>query len=251
MEHTAAFWIAAAVATFFVGMSKGGIPMVAMLGVPILSVFIAPGMAAGLLLPMYILADVYAIWLFRGQYSRRNVCILVPAAAIGVLGAFLLVSRVPVEATKLVVALIGLGYLADALRKRLVRDHRARAADVPRGMIWGALAGFTSYISHAGGPPYQAYVLPQKLPKMTFAGTSAITFACINWMKLPAYVLAGQLTWSSLQLVAVLAPVALFGAWAGYRVTRWLPERLFFVLINVALGLLCLKLLGEVLAVWL
>lgn len=246
-----AFWIAAGAATFFIGMSKGGIPMVAMLGVPILSIFIAPGMAAGLLLPMYILSDAYAIWLFRGQYSARNIAILVPAGVIGVLIAFVVVSRVPVEATKLIVALIGLGYLANALRKRLAKDMRPREADVLRGLFWGALSGFTSYISHAGGPPYQAYTLPQKLPKMTFAGTTAIVFACINLMKLPTYVLAGQLTWDSLKQVSVLAPLSLFGAWAGYRVTRWLPERVFFILINTALGLLCLKLLSEVAAAWL
>ncbi|MBY6004198.1 sulfite exporter TauE/SafE family protein [Salipiger bermudensis] len=250
MEQTVAFWIAAAVATLFVGMSKGGLPMVAMLGVPILSVFIPPPAAAGLLLPMYILADIYAVWLFRGYYSARNLKILIPAAAIGIFVAFLLISRVPVEATKLVVALIGLGYLGDALRKRLAGDFAARPADVPRGLFWGALAGFTSYISHAGGPPFQAYTLPQKMPKMMFAGTATITFACINWMKLPPYILAGQLDWQSLKQVAVLAPLALFGAWTGYRLTRWLPERAFFVLVNVALGLLCLKLLVEVGQAW-
>ncbi|MBN9887780.1 sulfite exporter TauE/SafE family protein [Salipiger abyssi] len=250
MEQTAAFWIAAGMATFFVGMSKGGLPMVAMLGVPILSVFIPPAAAAGLLLPMYILADLYAVWLFRGQYSARNLKILIPASAIGILAAFLLVSRVPVEASKLVVALIGLGYLLDALRKRLSGDFRSRPADVPRGLFWGALAGFTSYISHAGGPPFQAYTLPQKLPKMTFAGTATITFACINWMKLPPYILAEQVTWESLKQISVLAPVALIGAWSGYRVTKWLPERIFFTLINIALGLLCLKLLSEVAQAW-
>lgn len=251
MEHSLAYWVAAAAATFFVGMSKGGLPMVAMLGVPILSVFTTPAAAAGLLLPMYILADFYAVWLFRGQYSARNLKILIPASVLGVLAAFLLVSRVPVEASKLVVALIGLGYLVSALRKRLAGDFAAREADVPRGVFWGALTGFTSYISHAGGPPFQAYMLPQKLPKMTFAGTAAFTFACVNWMKLPTYILAGQVTWESLQQIAALAPVALAGAWAGFRVTKWMPERGFFILINIALGLLCLKLLWEVAQAWL
>ncbi|MCR8550336.1 sulfite exporter TauE/SafE family protein [Salipiger sp. P9] len=250
MEPSWTFWIAAGAATFFVGMSKGGLPMVAMLGVPILSVFIPPAAAAGLLLPMYILADVYAVWLFRGQYSARNLKILIPAAAIGIWVAFLLVSRVPVEASKLVVALIGVSYLASALRKRLSGDYRSRPADVPRGLFWGALSGFTSYISHAGGPPFQAYTLPQKLPKMTFAGTATITFACINWMKLPAYVLAGQVTWDSLRQIAFLAPLALAGAWVGYRLTTRLPERAFFALVNIALGLLCLRLFWEVGQAW-
>ncbi|EPX75889.1 sulfite exporter TauE/SafE family protein [Salipiger mucosus] len=240
-----AFWFAAALATFFVGMSKGGLPMVAMLGVPILSIFIAPAAAAGLLLPMYILADCYGIYLFRGSFSARNLCILIPATAIGILLAFLFISRIPVPATKLLVGAIGLGYLIDALRKRLRQDFRAKPADVPRGLIWGALAGFTSYVSHAGGPPFQAYTLPQKLPKMTFAGTATILFACVNWMKLPPYILAGQVTLNSLSQIAVLAPLALLGAWSGFRVTKWLPEKVFFTLVNAALLAVSVKLLWE------
>lgn len=250
MEHSWAYWVAAALATYFVGMSKGGLPMIAMLGVPILSFFVPPAAAAGLLLPMYILADCYAIWLFRKDFSARNIKILLPASAIGILLAYLFISRIPVEASKLLVALIGFGYLLDALRKRLMGDMRPRPADVPRGLFWGALAGFTSYISHAGGPPFQAYTLPQKLPKMTFAGTAAILFACINWMKLPPYILAGQVTWNSLMQIAVLAPLALIGAWSGFRVIRWLPERAFFAVINLALFVVSAKLLWEVLVAW-
>ncbi|ANT59627.1 hypothetical protein AYJ57_04150 [Salipiger sp. CCB-MM3] len=250
MDDGSGFWIAAALATYCVGASKGGLPMIAMLGVPILSLFTTPAAAAGLLLPMYILADLYALWLFRGEFSRRNLTILIPAAALGILLAFLCISRVPPEAGKLLVALVGVYYLGDALRRRLVRDSRARPADVPRGLFWGALAGFTSYVSHAGGPPFQAYTLPQKLSKMRFAGTAAILFACINWMKLPPYVLAGQVTWGSLGHVALLAPVALFGAWSGHRLVRWLPERAFFAAINTALALLTLRLLWEVATAW-
>ncbi len=250
MEHSVAYWVTASLAVYFIGMSKGGLPMVAMLGVPILSIFIPPAKAAGLLLPMYILADLYAIWLFRGSYSARNLKILIPASAIGILLAFLFVSRIPTAATELLVALIGLGYLASAWRKRLKKDDRARPADVPRGLFWGALAGFTSYISHAGGPPFQAYTLPQKMPKMVFAGTATILFACINWMKLPPYILAGQVTLESLEQIAVLAPLALFGAWSGYRVIRWLPEKVFFALINIALLAVSLRLLWDVWEAW-
>ncbi len=250
MEDGSGFWIAAVLATFCVGASKGGMPVIAMLGVPMLTLFIAPAAAAGLLLPMYILADVYAIWLFRRDFSPRNLKILIPAAAAGILIAFFCISRVPPEIGKLIVALVGLYYLVDTLRKWLVRDHAARPADVPRGLFWGALSGFTSYISHAGGPPYQAYTLPQMMPKMTFVGTQAIVFACINWMKLPPYIVAGQVTWDSLQRMAMLAPVALFGAWSGQRLVRWLPERIFYGVVRAALGLLSLRLLWEVARAW-
>jgi hypothetical protein len=127
------------------------------------------------------------------------------------------------------------------------RQVTPRPADVPRGLFWGTLAGITSYIAHSGGPPYQAYVLPQKLEKMRYLGTTAIVFACLNWMKVPAYIYVGQMDWQSIQQALWLAPFALLGAWSGAQISRLLPEKIFFFLIEIALGLVSLKLLYEVL----
>ena len=117
---------------------------------------------------------------------------------------------------------------------------------MPRGVIWGTLAGLTSYISHAGGPPFQAYVLPQKLDKMVYLGTVTIFFAVMNALKVPPYIIAGQLSWESAQDAIWLAPMALAGAWSGATISRALPDRVFFILVEVALGLLSLKLLYDV-----
>ena len=170
---------------------------------------------------------------------------LVGAALVFGLAQFLILFARPMW-VKLAVALTGLYYLADKMRRRLNPSMPPRPADVPRGLFWGALAGFTSYISHAGGPPFQAYTLPQKLPKMVFAGTATILFACVNLMKVPPYVMAGQITLHSLSAILWLTPVALFGAWSGYRLTRVLPEKLFFAFVETALLLLSLKLIADV-----
>ena len=246
MEFTATFWTLAAIASLFVGMSKGGLPIIALLSVPILSFEMPAAAAAGLLLPVYIISDVYGVWLYRREYSARNLKILIPAAGIGIALGFVTVAWVPGDAVKLAVALTGLYYLADKMRRRLNPSMPPRPADVPCGLFWGALAGFTSYISHAGGPPFQAYTLPQKLPKMVFAGTATILFACVNLMKVPPYVMAGQITLHSLSAILWLTPVALFGAWSGYRLTRVLPEKLFFAFVETALLLLSLKLIADV-----
>lgn len=248
MEQDLAFWIAAGLATFCVGASKGGLPLLGMLGVPILAMSLPPALAAGLLLPIFLISDAYGIWLFRGNFSRPLLRVMIPAGALGVLTGFLTISVVPAEATKLLVALIGLGYLAQAMARRLRGDLRARRPDLPRGLFWGALAGFTSYISHAGAPPFQAYVLPLRLEKMTFAGTATIYFAAVNFMKLPPYVAAGQVTWESLGSVLVLGPLALVSAWVGHWLTLRLPERAFFAFVETALLLVSLKLAWEVLA---
>lgn len=243
------YWIVAGLAAFLMGLSKGGVPMIAMLSVPLMSLFMDPAQAAGLLLPIYIVADFYAIYLFRKAFSVRNLKILLPASVVGIVIGFTSVSYVSGDAVKLLVALIGLFYLAKSLRGRLSKqDIPAKPADIPRGVFWGTLAGLTSYISHAGGPPYQAYVLPQRLDKMVYLGTTTILFTAINLMKVPPFILAGQITWDSSVQALWLAPFALAGAGSGALVSRLLPEKVFFLIIEIALGIVSLKLLYEVFA---
>lgn len=241
------FWIVGGFAAFLMGLSKGGVPMLAMLSVPLMSLFMDPAMAAGLLLPIYIVADWYAVYLFRKAFSARNLAIMLPGAVCGIAIAFFAVSQVPGDVVKLLVAGIGLSYLANAIRRRAMKNlPPPRRADVPRGLFWGALAGLTSYISHAGGPPFQAYVLPQRLDKMVYLGTTTIFFSTVNLLKMPPYILAGQVTHESVIQAAWLAPFALVGAWTGARISRILPERAFFILVEIALGVVSFKLIYEV-----
>ncbi|SHH45099.1 sulfite exporter TauE/SafE family protein [Cognatishimia maritima] len=243
------FWLVAALAAFLMGLSKGGVPMIALLSVPLMSLYMEPAIAAGLLLPIYIVADLYAVYLFRKSFSAKNLKIMLPGAAAGIAVGFGSVNFVPGDFVKLLVATIGLVFLASALKSRLSKTEiPPRPADVPRGRMWGALAGFTSYISHAGGPPFQAYVLPQKLEKMTYLGTTTIFFAVVNLLKVPPYILAGQITSQSTLQIAMVAPVALFGAWVGINISRRIPDQIFFVIVEVALAVVSLKLLYDVFA---
>ena len=249
MAEVAQFWIIAGLAAYLMGLSKGGVPMIAILSVPLLSLFMDPALAAGLLLPIYITTDMYAVYLFRKAFSVRNLKILLPAGACGVGLGFLAVSYVPGDAIKLLVAGIAMSYLLYSLRRRVSkREFPPKPADVPRGLIWGALSGMTSYISHAGGPPYQAYVLPQRLDKLTYLGTTTIFFSAVNLLKVPPYIVAGQITSDSVGQAVWLIPCALAGAWSGAKIARLLPERVFFLLVEIALAGVSVKLVWEVLA---
>lgn len=242
------YWIVACVAAFLMGLSKGGVPMIAMLSVPLMSLFMHPAMAAGLLLPIYNLADLYAIFLFRRSFSARNLKIMLPGAVVGILMGYFAVSYVSGDLVKLLVAGIGLSYLVRAMRNRFSKvEVPPRPADVPRGVFWGSLAGLTSYISHAGGPPFQTYVLPQKLDKMVYLGTTTIFFSVVNLLKVPPFILAGQITWDSAAQAVWLAPFALAGAWSGAFISRILPDRIFFIIIEIALAVVLFKLVYEVL----
>jgi uncharacterized protein len=238
------FYVLAAIASFMVGASKGGLPLIGILAVPIMSLVISPVVAAGLLLPIYIVSDMYGLWIYRKEFDVRNIAIIVPAAAIGIGVGWATAKFTNEDMVKILVGLIGLAYCLDALLKAK-RNLPPKSADIPRGAFWGALTGFTSFVSHSGAPPYQMYVLPQRLDKMIYAGTTTIIFAVINLLKLPPYWFLGQVNATSLHQGLYLAPVAIIGAYAGYRLTKIIPQGPFFRLVEVALFLVSVKLIYD------
>ena len=229
------------VAAFIVGMSKGGLASLGMLSVPILSIFMSPMVAAVLLLPIYILSDIIGAYLYRHEFSRANVKVLIPAGLCGILLGWALASVVSDNAVALMIGVMGVVFcLYTWLFKKA--DTPAAEATLPKGMFWGTLSGFTSFITHAGGPPFQIYVLPQKLPKMVFAGTVTIVFAVINLAKIIPYYNLHPHNLETLQVSLVLLPAAALGTFVGRIVTKRLPTKWFFLFVQVALFLVSLRL---------
>ncbi len=238
------FWVAAVAAAVFVGASKGGLPVVGMLGVPVLALAINPVTAAGLLLPVYVVSDIFGLWAYRREFDRRVLAILLPGAVVGI-GVGWATASVVSEAV--VTGLIGgIGVIfALNLILRPKREAEARRAKVAPGLFWGAVTGFTSFVSHSGAPPYQVYTLPLKMTKTVFAGTSTIAFAVINAVKLVPYWALGQLSPANLHVAVLLMPVAALAVFAGVRLVRRLPEALFFRFVTWALLGVSVKLVWD------
>jgi uncharacterized membrane protein YfcA len=241
MPDDLTFWCLAAIAAFIVGAAKGGLTSVGMLAVPVMALAISPVAAAGLLLPIYIVSDVFGLWAFRRDYSALNIKIMITGAVFGVLIGWWLATIVPEAYVRVIVGLIGLAFCLDRFLKRKLTEE-PRPASWPRGLFWGAMTGFTSFVSHSGGPPFQVYILPQRLPKMVYAGTVTIIFAAINLMKLPPYIQLGQVRLENLGIVAGMAVFAVAGVFAGLKLTRIIPERQFYAIVTVLLFLVSLKL---------
>lgn len=234
-------------ASLIVGASKGGLASAGALAVPILSVWMDPLVAAGLLLPIYITSDVVGVWLYRHEYSAKNVLLLIPAGLIGVILATLLAPYISSSLAALFTGLIGVFYCLQAWRKQLRGLDKMVPFQPLRGLFWGALTGITSFISHTGAPPYQSFVLPQKLPKMQYAGTNTLVFAAINLFKLPAYASVGLMTGFHLPTLLIMALVAGLGAVLGRKLAQRLPERVYFMAIQILLFVLSLYLVGKAL----
>ena len=229
------------IAALIVGMSKGGLASAAAIAVPMLALFMNPVKAAAMLLPVYIVTDWIGVWLYRHHYSTRNLTILIPSILLGVAVATVITPYTPEAALLIFTGGIGLWFCWRAWRKRGVQDPVA--ARVGPGIFWGTLTGIASFITHSGAPPSQAFLLPQKLPKLEFAGTVAISFAVGNLVKLPAYAAIGQLEGLNWTLIGGLAATGVVGTVLGRWLTHLMPERIYMRVIQGMLFVLSVILL--------
>lgn len=238
------FWVAAVLAAVFVGLSKGGWSTVGILGVPVMSLVMSPLQAAGLLLPVYVVSDLFGIWAYRRAFDAKLLRLLVPAGLAGTVLGWATASLVSERAVTGLVGAIGLAFALNVLLRRT--DHLpARPMRVLPGYFWGGVAGFTSFISHAGAPPYQVYVLPLKLKKEVFAGTTTILFATLNASKLLPYWQLGQLNPASMEIAAALFVPAVIAVFVGYRLVKIVPTKAFYAIVTWALLLVSVKLLWD------
>lgn len=240
-----AFWAVAVLAVFIVGMSKSGlVGSVGMVGVPLLALVMPARDATGMMLPVLLAMDVVAIWIYRRDANWRILGIMLPGAAVGTLVGWALWSVVTDAQVLLFVGIITLMFMLDALlplRKRLEGLPPSR----PWGMFWGGLAGFTSFISHTGAPPFQIYTLPQRMTPLVFSATTAFFFAIVNAMKLIPFYALGQLSVSNLEISAILVPFGLGGLAVGIFLVRRISTKLFYQIAYVLIALLALKLIYD------
>ena len=223
MHGSAVFWAVALTAVTLTGLSKGGFAGVGAISTPMLALVMPPASAAALLLPILILQDMVGVWAFRRTIDRRILMIMLPGAALGIVAAALFASRAPQQAMMVTLGLISIAF--GGFRLWGARPGAAAVASPgkgPVGFLLGIASGFSSQIAHAGQPPFQIWVLPQRLEANVLIGTSALYYAALNWMKLPAFALTGQFARVDLTRLLVLAPVSvattLLGVWLVRRV---------------------------------
>ena len=244
MIDSLVFYPVAIIAILIVGISKSGFGGgVGVLAVPLMSLFIPPPQAAAILLPLLIVMDWFTIWHYRKTWDKRNIVILLPAAMLGILLGSLFFKNLSEAHIRILVGAIAVLFVANYFIKRQsVKPHQA---DVPRGLFWGTIAGFTSFGVHAGGPPINIYVLPQKLDKSIFVGTTVIFFTVVNLVKVLPYTLLGQFSTENLLISLMLAPLAPLGVWLGVKLHYRVNEKIFYTLCYIFLFITGIKLLVD------
>lgn len=246
-----AFVAVAVVAVLITGISKGGFGGMALLAVPVMSLVISPIQAAGIILPLLIPMDIMSIWAYRKRFDKNIIVLLLPAATIGITVGALTARWVNDDIVRLIVGVIAIvfvlyrwagGWLA---RRSANGDDPRKPPNKALGFFLGACSGFTSFLAHAGSPPYQVYVLPQRLPRDIYAGTGIIFFATVNALKLIPYSMVGQFTPTNLSVSAVLLPLVPIGVFIGFWLNRRLREDVFYAIVMTAILLVGIRLIWD------
>ena len=244
MIDSTLFYPIAVIALLIVGISKSGFGGgLGVLAVPLMSLIIPPPQAAAILLPLLIVMDWFTVWHYRKSWDKRNLAILLPAAVVGIVLGSLFFRYLTDAHIRILVGVLAILFVANYFLKRQnIKPHRA---DIPRGLLWGTVAGFTSFGVHAGGPPVNIYVLPQRLEKSIFVGTTVVFFTIVNLIKVLPYMMLGQFSTGNLLTSAILAPLAPVGVWLGVKLHHKVNEKLFYTLCYIFLFITGLKLLHD------
>ncbi|MND32711.1 Sulfite exporter TauE/SafE [compost metagenome] len=243
------FFLAAIPAVMLVGLSKGGIGgAIGLMGVPIMSLAVEPVQAAAIFLPILILMDAVALWSWRKYNDPKTLLMIMPGGVIGIALGWATSAYVSDDALKVVIAsatiLFAARYFWQVYGRRgeivAPLPHRPVAAT-----FWGSLSGYASFVAHAGGPPFQIYVLPMQLDPKNYTGASIRFFAIVNAVKVIPYFFLGALDTQNLTLSATLLPVALVSTIMAAAVVKHLKAETFYPMTYGLAFLAGLKLLWD------
>ena len=238
------FYAVAVPAVLLLGISKSGFGAgFGSLAVPIIALAVTVPQAAAILMPVLLLMDLLGMAAFRKSFDLALLKFLVPCGLVGTVVGALLFKALEAKVVAGIVGAFTLLFLA----QRLLFPPRPDSAPPPKwlGGLLAVTSGFTSFVSHAGGPPISAYVIPLRLSPLHFTATLAYFFFVINLSKWLPYAWLGLLDMRNMATSLVLLPIAPIGVWAGVRMAKTINPVLFYRLLYIGMLLTGCKLLWD------
>ena len=186
MENSNILLIAvAAFVTFIIGMSKGGLGGTAgALATPLMALVLPADEVIGLILPILMVADVFAVALHWGNWNRRLILLLLPGAVVGVTIGTFLITNAPTETLRRLLGFIVLFFAIYKLLERRILSALTYKSRDWHGLVAGTVTGFSSALAHTGGPPVSIYLLMQDVTPAVFIATSAVLIMILNRKKI-------------------------------------------------------------------
>lgn len=237
-------WVVAGLCAILIGISKTGLPGVGILMVPLMASIMPAKASTGIILPMLIFGDIFAVTFYKRHAVWPHVVKLLPWAVLGILIGWYCMDKISDRQLKPIMGGIVLTMLGLHFVRQRMTDH-----DTPIPSQWyfaaflGLFAGITTMMANAAGPIMMIYLLAMRLDKHEFIGTGAWYFLILNCLKVPFSWQLGLITPSTLSFNLVLLPLIAVGAVAGIVFLKKIPQKAFNLLVQLLTAAAALNML--------
>jgi len=241
------FYVAAVPAVILFGIAKGGFGSgLGVLAVPLIAMVVPPIQAAAILLPILCVMDLVGLWAYRRKWIMPELRILMPASVAVIAVGTLMFEHMSPARLRLLLGVIAVAFtLYHWLQSYLSKVTEQKLFGPAIGIGAAAVAGFTSFIAHAGGPPITMYLLRRGINRTQFVATTVVFFAVVNYVKLFPYAWLGQFDAGNLKTSLILAPLAPVGIGIGVWLHNRVTDRFFFGVAYAMLFVVGLKLMFD------
>ena len=223
--------------SLLLGIAKSGIKGVAVLIVTGLALVYGARESTGILMPLLICGDIFAVIYYKRHVEWVYLVKLLPWMVIGVLIGVVLGKDLPEDLFRVGMALIilfsvAMMYYWGKKKNKKVPTHWSFAAST------GLLAGFSTMVGNLAGAFSNIYFLAIKLPKNEFIGTAAWLFFIINLFKVPFHIWVWEtINLESLKISLTLIPAVISGLLLGVFLVKKINNDKYRKLILIFTGL--------------
>lgn len=242
-----------AVAVFGSAVIKNGVGVGAgIFLLPFLALALPPKLALGLGAPAMIISDIVGVKNYWGEWDRKELMILIPLAAVGVIVGTYLIKIAPDTLFKQGIGIFALAFssfhIIKMIRgqfagtKEMTTPEREVAGSRALSVLFGFLGGVASTVAHAGGLMMSVYMLQKRSNPRTFVATLVLFFAFINLLKIFAYAKIDIINMQVMIIVALLSPVIIFGGVIGNFLNKKLSQELFRLIVLVLIFIIGMRL---------
>ena len=221
-------WILIIIAAFMVGFSKTGINGVMMLVIPILASIFGGRESTGVLLPLLVAGDIFAVWYYHKHADWSNIKKLLPWTMAGLVLGLVVGNYINDNQFKALIAVLVIACLGILLYTEIKRNSLIIPQSPWLSALAGIAAGFATMIGNAAGPIFSVYLLARGFKKFDFMGTAAWFFLIINVTKVPLQIFVWQnINVKSFITMALMLPAIALGAFCGSLIIKKLNEKFF------------------------
>ena len=242
----------------FIGLSKAGFGGgLGMLTTPLCVLAFArngrdAAFALGVVLPLLCAGDLFSLRHYWRKWEAKNLRYLLPGAVVGIVVGVQLIDRFSPRQLNVAIGCIAVGFVVfQLLKERIFAAEGAFQPNHAIGIPCGLGMGITSTFAHGAGPVGALFLIPQRLPKEIYVGTTVLVFTWINWIKVPFFAAKGIITWETLKVGLWLLPLVPVGVWIGVWLNRRISEAMFLRVVYVFIFLTGVQLIANFdLAAW-